>query len=165
MIRNAQLNDLETIQTIYAQSRVYMVNHGNPNQWPNTYPSDELLISDILKRQLYIYLVNDQIHGVFAFIEGEDLTYAHIEDGKWMNNAPYKTIHRIASDGNVKGVFKTCIDYCKNHADEIRIDTHKDNKIMQALIHKSEFIYCGIIYVQNHSPRLAYHYSKNKRQD
>ena len=38
----------------------------------------------------------------------------------------------------------------------IRIDTHKDNKIMQGLLARHGFSYCGIIYLKNGSPRLAY---------
>lgn len=38
----------------------------------------------------------------------------------------------------------------------IRIDTHQDNKSMQRLILKNNFEYCGIIYVEDGSERLAY---------
>ncbi len=37
-----------------------------------------------------------------------------------------------------------------------RIDTHNDNKIMQHVIEKNGFIRCGIIYVKDGSPRIAY---------
>ena len=36
------------------------------------------------------------LHGVFAFILGEDPTYGVIEDGQWLSGDPYGTIHRIA---------------------------------------------------------------------
>jgi len=38
----------------------------------------------------------------------------------------------------------------------IRIDTHKDNRIMQHNIEKHGFTYCGIIYLANGDERLAY---------
>ncbi len=41
----------------------------------------------------------------------------------------------------------------------IRIDTHRDNKIMQNALHKKGFSYCGIIHCWNGSERLAYQFS------
>jgi RimJ/RimL family protein N-acetyltransferase len=38
----------------------------------------------------------------------------------------------------------------------IRIDTHRDNAIMQHLLEKNGFVKCGIIYVEDGSPRIAY---------
>ena len=46
--------------------------------------------------------------------------------------------------------------YLEGITDNIRIDTHKDNKIMQGLLERHGFSYCGIIYLLNGAPRLAY---------
>ena len=35
------------------------------------------------------------IHGVFALFDGAEPTYAHIEEGEWLNDEPYVTIHRL----------------------------------------------------------------------
>ena len=51
-----------------------------------------------------------------------------------INDDEYVTLHRLASDGKVKGIFKCGVDYCKSISDNIRIDTHNDNLIMQKLI-------------------------------
>jgi hypothetical protein len=53
------------------------------------------------------------------------------------------------------------IDYameaCLNHHMlGCRIDTHPNNKLMQALILKHGFIYTGKVYVANHALRLGY---------
>lgn len=40
--------------------------------------------------------------GTFCFIVGEDPTYAVIDNGKWLNDAPYGVIHRMASNGKRK---------------------------------------------------------------
>ena len=55
---------------------------------------------------------------------------------------------------------KKICDYCKEDFDNLRIDTHDDNKKMQHLIEKNGFIRCGIIYVYDGSPRIAYQYIK-----
>jgi RimJ/RimL family protein N-acetyltransferase len=48
------------------------------------------------------------------------------------------------------------MDYCFAHATNIRIDTHRDNHIMQHVIQKHGFTYCGIIYLLSGDERLAY---------
>ena len=69
-------------------------------------------------------------------------------------------IERIASDGAKHGIFKCAADYCKSICDNIRIDTHHDNVIMQKLIEKNDFKRCGTIYVADGSPRIAYQWSR-----
>ena len=54
------------------------------------------------------------------------------------------------------GVF---LDYGKNISPNIREDTHADNQIMQKLAEKNGFVKCGIIYVKNGTPRIAYHWT------
>lgn len=161
MIRLAKTEDLPVIMKIYETARTYMKENGNPAQWGDEYPAKEMLENDIRREELYVYCEDQVIHGVFAFIIGEDPTYLNIEDGSWLNDQPYGTIHRIAGDGIVKGVFKKCIDYCKKQIDNLRIDTHHDNHTMQHLISKNDFQKCGIIYVEDGSPRLAYQFVSN----
>ncbi len=155
-IRKADINDLDAIMKIYDCARDYMVKNNNPTQWGDGYPERELLEDDIQKQQCYVCLENGIIHGVFVFIIGIDATYIVIEDGAWINDEPYGTIHRIASDGMVHGIFKQSIDFCKEQVDNLRIDTHEDNKTMQHLILKNGFTRCGIIYVRDGSGRIAY---------
>ncbi|MBE5781915.1 MAG: N-acetyltransferase [Clostridiales bacterium] len=160
MIRPAQKCDLPAIEAVYAVARGYMARTGNPSQWGNIYPKHDLLVSDIEKGELFVCEEEGVIRGVFAFIVGDDPTYAYIEDGKWPHDKPYGTIHRIASDGQTKGIFTKCFAYALSQMDEIRIDTHHDNKTMQHVVEKHGFKRCGIIYVQDGSPRIAYQYSK-----
>ena len=92
---------------------------------------------------------------MFAFILGDDPTYARIE-GAWKSDASYGTIHRIASDGEVKGIFAAAIAFCKTRSAHLRIDTHADNKTMRHAIEKAGFKECGIIRVADGTPRIAY---------
>ena len=93
---------------------------------------------------------------VFSFILGEDPTYKVIENGQWLNDKPYGTIHRIASNGIRRRMLKACVDYCKEIIDNIRIDTHADNSPMQNALHRLKFSLCGIIYTSDGSHRLAF---------
>ena len=106
------------------------------------------------------YLVlNDYPRAAFAFLHGEDPTYGYIE-GEWLSDAPYGTIHRIASDGTTRGVLAKAVEYVKKQYNHIRIDTHEDNIPMQGAILKNGFEYRGVIYLEDGDPRWAYEYLK-----
>ena len=155
-IRDANNNEFEHVMKIYKYAQDFMIASGNPTQWGHFYPTEELVTQDINSRVCKVVCDRDTIHGVFALFEGAEPTYAHIEDGNWLNDAPYATIHRIASDGQAHGVFQCAVNYCKDYFSNIRIDTHADNKIMQRLIEKSGFTKCGTIIFEDGTPRIAY---------
>lgn len=159
-IRVARTEDLSQIRRIYDTAKGYMDASGNPNQWPVGYPPEEFLYRDIELDRLYVCEENGELHGVFLFAVMDDPTYYRI-DGAWKNEAPYGVIHRIASDGTEKGIFEAVMEFCKEKMAEqnitnMRIDTHEDNKTMQHLVEKYGFQRCGIIYLENGSPRIAY---------
>ena len=161
MIRLAKLEELNDIQRIYDTARAFMRASGNLLQWVNGYPQRELLEADIEKSHLFVIEEDGKLHGVFAFILGDDPTYACIEDGRWLNDKPYGTIHRIGTDGTIHGAVRLARDYALQFTDEVRADTHADNKPMQHTLTKNGFIRCGIIYLENGDPRIAYQYSKD----
>ena len=104
MFRGAVRGDLPQILQIYAHAREAMAASGNPTQWGDNFPPQELLEEDIDSNRLFVDVVNGQLLGVFAFILGVDPTYQVIEDGAWLNDTlPYGTIHRLASSGKSKG--------------------------------------------------------------
>ena len=53
-IRKANLQDFAALRRIYAAARQFMRDHGNPNQWGNTSPEEELLLRDIRRGHLYL---------------------------------------------------------------------------------------------------------------
>lgn len=154
-LRRAQADDVNEIQRIYAQAREFMARSGNPNQWGKTCPPKEQLERDIANGCLYVITGGDAIRGVFYFAIGEDPTYANIYDGAWHSDRPYGTIHRIAGDGS-GGIVRTAVEFGKQNIDYLRIDTHEDNKVMQRAVMKQGFRRCGIIYIEDGTPRIAY---------
>lgn len=161
MIRPAVMADLPAVLAVYAAARATMRARGNPTQWGSTYPERQLLEQDIQRGQLYVLQEAGAVHGAFAFIPGEDPTYSHIEDGAWLDGSPYAAIHRVAGDGVVRGVFAQCLAYCQARCGHLRIDTHQDNLAMQHLVKKHGFQYCGVIYTDDGSPRLAYEWTQH----
>ncbi len=160
-IRKAVPEDIPALKEIFASARKFMAASGNTNQWPETYPPEDLIKYDIERGACHVVLEDGTVHGVFVAIEGKDPTYDEI-DGAWPNDGPYVTIHRIASDGKVRGIFDSTVEYVRGYADNIRIDTHKDNLPMQRHILKQGFVYCGIIITHDGTPRLAYQWSRER---
>ena len=155
-IRLATYNDLDEIRNIFLVAKSKMVSDGNLEQWKDIEYPFCYTKEDIDKGQCYV-IENDnkELVATFVYIIGDDPTYSYIE-GKWLNNNKYGTIHRIASNNKEKHIFKTVLDYVLSSRIDIRIDTHKDNMRMKHLIEKNGFTYCGIIYVRDGTPRLAY---------
>lgn len=152
------MSDLPEIMDIYVYARDLMKKNGNQTQWGNKFPTKEKVIGDIEKGTGYVIEENGELYGVFAFIIGPDPTYKVIEDGTWLNDTDeYGTIHRIATNGKKPGIFDACIDFCSSQINNLRIDTHPNNKAMLHLISSRGFHRCGIIYTEDDgTPRIAF---------
>ena len=155
MIVKATLSQFSRIMEVYAQARQFMAQNGNPDQWGTAYPSEEMIRQDILNGKCYVNLNGNQIRAVFYFAVEADPTYGYIE-GAWLNDAPYGVIHRIAVGESGKGVAAECFAFALDHCDELRIDTHEKNIPMQRCLAKNGFTRCGIIYLEDGDPRIAY---------
>ena len=156
-IRLASMREVDRLMDIFAIARQFMSANGNAHQWINGYPQRELMVKEIEAGHCWVCLdERDCIVATFCFIVGKDPTYDYIEDGEWPSDDPYAVIHRLASDGSQKGIAAACIDWCSKQIHCLRADTHADNKVMQHLLEKNGFRRCGIIYVANGTPRIAY---------
>lgn len=155
-IRRTVINDLDRVMEIYDDARRYMRENGNSKQWVNGYPYIELIQQDIIDQKSYVCVDDNRVVGVFYFNIGPDVTYLNIFEGSWINNASYGVIHRIAAASRQKGVASYCLDWCFSKWPNIRIDTHRDNLIMQSFLTKNGFTRCGIIYLEDGSERIAY---------
>jgi len=81
---------------------------------------------------------------------------------KILTNLQYRLIIEGVAVGLLAGLLVSAFRVALSKADEIRIDTHHDNKTMQHVVMKHGFRRCGIIYLANGDPRIAYQYSKEK---
>lgn len=160
-IEKSRIEDLDRLAEVFACARQIMKDSGNPDQWGDDGPGMQLVIDDIAKGNSYVVKDDEKIVATFAFIVGEDPTYKVII-GSWLNDDPYGTIHRIASDGSVKGIFDFVIDQVKSYGIDIRIDTHRDNAIMRHAVAKNGFRECGIIFIADGSERIAYQRLKDE---
>ena len=157
IIRQAKPTDIAEIMQVMETAKRIMRSSGNMHQWGDGYPSEAVITADMEKGGGYVVENDGSIVGYFAFLPSPEPTYAKIYDGRWIDDeTPYHVVHRIASKPDAHGVFKSIMDFCFAHDSNIRIDTHRDNTIMQHCISKYGFGYCGIIYLANGDERLAY---------
>jgi len=154
--------DINYIMSIIKQAQVYFKENGI-NQWQNNYPNFETIENDISNKKGYVLLKDNSIVGTSAVAFDREKTYEAIYKGQWISNNEYAVVHRIAVDSNYKGlglasvIIKNIEEICLNKGvHSIKIDTHEENVSMQKLLHKNEFQYCGIIYLEDKSKRIAY---------
>ena len=157
MIREARPTDMSAIMQVMEAAKKIMRSSGNMHQWGEGYPSETVILSDMEKNGGFVVEEDSKVIAYFAFLPSPEPTYDHIYGGRWLDDVqPYHVIHRIASYPDVHGIFKSIMDFCFSRDANIRIDTHKDNTIMQHNIEKHGFTYCGIIYLASGDERLAY---------
>ena len=164
IIREAKPTDITDIMQVMEAAKKIMRQSGNLHQWADGYPSEAVIISDMEKHGGFVLEEGDgedqstgRIVGYFAFLPSPEPTYSKLYNGKWLDDVQsYHVIHRIASYPDVHGIFSDVMEFCFSHDANIRIDTHKDNRIMQHNIEKHGFTYCGIIYLANGDERMAY---------
>ena len=181
VIRPATPADIPALRPIFEAAKGVMRANGNHDQWSAPgFPDDSLLLRDIAREGGFViesferwpvaaghdegntvmpgltgHLAAPHIVAYFALLPSPEPTYDYI-DGAWLTDAPYGVIHRMASYPEVHGIFSTIIDYAASRFAHLRIDTHRDNRIMQHLIEKHGFTYCGIIWLEDGTERLAY---------
>ncbi len=156
-IRKAELRDMTDIMKVMDAAKSIMRSSGNMCQWTAGYPSEVVILSDMERNGGFVIVDDGAVVGYFAFLPSPEPTYNSIYRGKWLDDSmPYHVIHRIASYPHVHGIFYSIMDYCFSHDPNIRIDTHRDNTIMQHVITQYGFTYCGIIHLESGDERLAY---------
>ena len=162
IFRKSVKEDIENIMNIINQAKRYF-KENKIDQWQNGYPNEETIQNDIKNNNSYVLESDNKIIATAMVSFDEDITYKNIFEGQWLSNRKYVVIHRIAVDEKIKGngvaakIIKFVEDLCKdNEANSIRIDTHKDNISMQRLIEKNGFKYCGVIYLEDGSKRIAF---------
>ena len=122
-IRKTTLADLPRVMEIYALAREFMAANGNPTQWAErNWPPEDLIRSDIAAGDSYVCEHDGRVIAVFYFVEGPDIepTYRVIEDGDWADDSPYGVVHRIATDGSVRGTGAFCLNWAIDQSRHLR---------------------------------------------
>lgn len=161
-IRKTESKDISAIMEIINQAKAYFKSQG-VDQWQTGYPNAESIQVDIDSDESYVLLDEDIIVGTSMLSFGREATYDMIEGGEWLTAGPSAVIHRLAIDDkrkgqNIAGVLLACFEkICvEKGIISIKIDTHKGNKSMQEFLKKQGFTYCGVIYLEDGAPRVAF---------
>lgn len=159
--RKAKLDELNYIMEIIESARAFLKSQ-EIDQWQNGYPNSDTILSDIDKGIGYVAVDEEEILAYVALDMAGEPTYEQIE-GEWKTNESYGVIHRMAIGSENRGLGlsqilmfyaeECCLEQGISH---MRIDTHAQNQIMQRLIQKVGYEYCGIIHVSDGTPRYAY---------
>ena len=156
-IREVRPTDMAAVMDVMEAAKGIMRQSGNLHQWGEGYPSEAVITSDMQRHGGFVVEEDGAVVAYFAFLPSPEPTYDRIYEGEWLDDVlPYHVVHRIASYPDVHGIFDDIMAFCFAHDANIRIDTHRDNTIMQHNIAKHGFTYCGIIYLASGDERLAY---------
>lgn len=160
--RKTTIEDINNVMKIINEAKEYFKKN-IINQWQDGYPNSDTIYTDIKNNSSYVLESENEILATAMVSFEEDETYKNIYNGQWLNNGDYAVIHRIAVSEKAKGkgiasaIIKEVEGLCKeNGVNSIKIDTHKDNISMQKLLEKNTFKYCGIIYLEDGSERIAF---------
>ncbi|MBQ7922018.1 MAG: GNAT family N-acetyltransferase [Clostridia bacterium] len=163
--RKAEPADVPVLLDIYEEGRRSIRTFGI-DQWQNGYPAESDVREDIARNRLWLICKDDgQIGGVFAFIDDGEPTYDRIYDGAWLTDdtQAYAAVHRVAVSLSARGtgaagrMMEKAVEMAAELGrTSVRIDTHEGNRAMRGMLEKNGFTYCGIIYLQNGDPRVAY---------
>ena len=162
-IQKTLIEDIPAVLEIYQDARSYLKEHGIP-QWQGDYPNEIDIREDIEKGGSYIAADQGAVVGTCFISLQADHNYDYIENGHWLNDHCYGVLHRTAVRSSCKGrgVADLFVDEAVKLAEhagiyDLRADTHELNKSMRRMLEKNGFKECGIIYVEDGTPRIAYH--------
>ena len=143
-IRQAFPNEIGAIMTVIESARTALAEAGS-TQWQGAdgYPTEETIFDDVLNGQAYVGIVDGQIVSYAAVIVDGDPAYDKIYDGDWK---------QTFIQGLIEGT----------DAHDFRCDTHEKNTVMQHILEKLGYVYCGKVPIDGE--RLAYQKIKTKRE-
>lgn len=161
-LRKSVNEDINNIMQIIDKAKEALKEQGI-DQWQNGYPNADVIRNDILNNDSYVFIKNNEIVATSAVSFDGEKTYDKIYDGNWISNDEFAVIHRIAISNKYKGtgiaskiikmIEAICLD---KDVHSIKVDTHEFNIPMQKLLKKNDFKYCGVIYLEDKSKRVAF---------
>lgn len=162
--RKAEISDLKNIMEVIENAQSFLKDQG-VDQWQDGFPTEEIIVEDIIMRESYVFVEEDRIVGYMCVSLDKESDYTTITDGAWkLEGSDYGTIHRTAITADYRGkgislrMFFLAEQVCRKYKKEsIRLDTHPDNQLMSHLAVKYGYEYCGTIHLKRgQQERIAY---------
>ena len=168
-IRQAFPNEIGAIMTVIESARIALAEAGS-SQWQGAdgYPTEEIILMMFLKDRPYVgYSLTVKLFLMLRWLLMESPPTKKIYDGDWKHhNKRYVTFHRIAvlreftGQKNAQTFIQGLIEGTDAH--DFRCDTHEKNLVMQHILEKLGYVYCGKVPIDGE--RLAYQKIKTKRE-
>lgn len=162
MIRRAKIREIPKIMELTTACAQHMSDQG-VYQWNEHYPSKEVFMNDIKRKELYTLAGESGIKGVIAITTTMDEEYKPV---KWLtNNDQNIYIHRLAVHPDYQGLgfAQKLMTYAENMAKQkgynsIRLDTFSKNTRNQKFYEQRGYIRLEDIYfpMQSKDPFHCY---------
>ena len=145
--RLAEPFDLDKIFQVFESAIKNMISQ-NILQWDEIYPQKDDLREDILKKELYIGILDKEIASVYVLNDECDEQY---KNGNWKYpDASYKIVHRLCVDPRFqnRGVGRETVKHIEEVVREmgiqsIRLDAFTENPFSLRMYKKAEYNIVG----------------------
>ena len=163
-IELAEINDLNDIMKMIHNCANDLISK-NIFQWNEKYPSIDIFLSDIEKKNLFILKNNSGIIGCIALSHEKDIEYT---DVKWLTK-DHKNLylHRLAVDPKFqkKGIGKLLMDFAEDYARNnkfisVRLDTFSKNERNNRFYKSRKYTKLDDVYFPNQSEFPFHCYEK-----
>ena len=158
--RKATDKDVKTATALIEQAKVFLRENG-VDQWQTGYPNEEAIAGELQRGEGYVMEVVGQVRGYACISFAGEPCYIDLA-GIWLSDLPYGVLHRMAIDvvckgnGAVPAFFRFAEELCRERdIRSIRVDTDADNRMMQRVLEKQGFTYCGTVCFDN-SEKIAF---------
>ena len=159
IFRKATEQDIPAIEQIIRAASTRLGAAGI-DQWQRGYPNRSSIEKDVTEGVGMVLCEGDTILVYGAVIFTGEPAYNDLTGGEWLTQGEYACVHRLCTNeifvgmGFSKHFMLAAEAMASERVKSIRIDTHPDNKIMQGLICRLGYSYCGDVVIE--SRRLAY---------
>ena len=154
--------DMEAVDLIFRQARNSLKKH-RVDQWQGEYPNADAARADMERGEGYVMTYGGRTAAYFCLSPRPEPTYTGLTDGKWSREGDYCVIHRSAVGSEFRGtgmadrMFAAAEELTRAMGvEDLRVDTHRHNEPMKALLKRRGFKYRGNILVhieEGHDPR------------
>ena len=163
-IELAEINDLNDIMKMIHNCANDLISK-NIFQWNEKYPSRDIFLSDIEKKNLFIFKNKLIIIGCIALSHEKDIEY---NDVKWLTKDDKNLyVHRLAVDPKFqkKGIGKLLMDFAEDYARDnkfisVRLDTFSKNERNNRFYKSRKYTKLDDVYFPNQSEFPFHCYEK-----
>lgn len=164
MIRLAKIEEIPEILSITKACANHMISN-KIFQWNEEYPSQSAFENDIIRKELYVLFLTNELIGTLVLTSVIDEEYIPI---KWLTPSKNNLyVHRLSihPKHQGKGYAQLLMNFAEsfaieNHYSSIRLDTFSKNPRNQKFYELRDYIKTGIVFFPNQSEDPFYCYEK-----